>query len=318
MDIFLSILLNSIIPIYILIALGWILDKAFKMDMNTLIKINFYLFIPAFLFVNLLTTDITANLVGVLALTVLLVAVGYAMGAGVAKLLKMPKKTARVFENTLMFNNSGTVGVSLIALVYSGRPFVSGGDTQLLEAALSVQIIVMMAQNLCQNTIGVLNSGGDDATIREGLKRVVRLPVLYTIAAALLFKLLPLDLTVSPIWPALTHLRNGLISVVLITLGAQLSKTRFDFKAKTPYFTSLLKLIVCPMAAYVLIKLFGFTGVTAQASFILASTPVAVNTALLAQECKGDVEFAAQSVFISTLMSAVTMTIAVYLAYILF
>jgi len=56
----------------------------------------------------------------------------------------------------------------------------------------------------------------------------------------------------------------------------------------------------------------------AQAIFISSSTPTAVNTALIAVECKGDAEFAVQSITISTLLSAITMTAMVYLAYIMF
>ena len=57
MNIFSSIILNNIIPIFVLICLGYIIDKKFKPDMNTLTKINFYLFVPAFSFVNIYTTN---------------------------------------------------------------------------------------------------------------------------------------------------------------------------------------------------------------------------------------------------------------------
>ena len=109
-----------------------------------------------------------------------------------------------------------------------------------------------------------------------------------------------------------------MISIALVTLGVQLSKTRINFRIRTPYIAAFCKLICGPAAAFILIKLFGFEGVTAQAAFIASSAPTAVNTALLSIECKGDSDFAVQAVTISTLLSAATMTTAVYLAYVLF
>jgi len=319
MNIFLSIILNSIIPIFILISLGYITDKKFSLDLNTLTKINFYLFVPAFSFVNIYTTDISIDLIRVIALTVSLLCIHFVFGAGIAKLLKLPKKTVKAFENSVMFNNSGNIGISLMTLVFSNPPFVSdGGVAPFLEVALSVQVMTLLVQNLTTNTLGFINSGGEGMTIKSGIIRVIKMPTLYAIICAVLFKFMPFDFTVIPLWPALDYLKTGMISIALITLGVQLSKTRMNFKIKTPYIAAFCRLIGGPATAFVLIKLFGFEGVTAQAVFIASATPTAVNTALLAAECKGDIDFAVQTVTISTLFSAVTMTTAVYLAYILF
>jgi len=318
MNIFSSIILNSIIPIFILIFLGYIVDKKFKLDMNTLTKINFYLFVPAFSFVNIYTTDISIDLVRVIALAVTFLGINFVFGAGLAKLLKMPRKTGKAFENALMFYNSGNIGVSLMTLVFSNPPFIVDGEAPFLEIALAVQIMTLLVQNLTTNTIGFINSGGEGMTLKKGIVQVVKMPTLYTITCAILFKFLPFDFTVTPVWPVLEFLRNGMVSIALATLGVQLAKTRINLKMKLPYIAAFCRLIGGPAAAFVLIKLFGFEGILAQAIFISSSAPTAVNTALLSAECKGDVDFAVQTVTVSTLLSAATMTTAVYLAYVLF
>lgn len=317
MNIFLSIILNSIIPIFILILLGYIIDMKFKLDMNTLVKINFYLFVPAFSLVNIYTTDISIDLVRVIVLTVALLGINFILGTLLAKILKLPKKTGKAFENSVMFYNSGNIGVSLMTLVFSNPPFVIDGSAPYLEVALSVQIMTLLVQNLTTNTIGFINSGGDGMTLRTGIIRVLKMPTLYAIICAILFKFLPFDFKITPVWSVLAYLRDGLVSVALITLGVQLSKTRINFATKIPYIAAFCRLIGGPAAAFILIKLFGFEGVMAQAIFIASSTPTAVNTALLSAECNGDTDFAVQTVTISTLFSAVTMTTVVYMAYIL-
>lgn len=318
MDIFFSIILNSIIPIFILIFLGFIIDKKFAMNLDSLIKINFYLYVPAFSFVNIFITDISVDLIRVILLTVILLVINFIFGAVLAKLLRLPKKTGKAFENALMFYNSGNIGISLMTLIFSNSPFVVDGMTPYLETALSVQVMTLLVQNLTTNTIGFINSGGEGMTLKTGIIRVLKMPALYAIICAVLFKFVPFDFTVTPVWPALEYLRSGLVSVALITLGVQLSKTRLNIKLKTPYLAAFCRLIGGPAAALLLIKLFGFEGVLAQAIFIASSAPTAVNTALLSIECKGDSDFAVQTVTISTLFSAITMTTVVYLAYIIF
>jgi len=285
--------------------------------MNTLTKLNFYLFVPAFSFVNICSTEISAGLVRVVILNLTLVAVNFGVGSGLAGLLRLPKRTARAFENSLMFNNSGNIGVSLMTLVYSSPPFNSGG-APLLEAALSVQVMTLLVQNLTTNTIGFINGGGEGASVKTGIIRVIKMPTLYAVTLAISLKFLPFDISVTPMWPALSFLRNGLVSFALVTLGVQLSKARINLRLKTPYLAAFFRLIGGPSLAFLMIKLFGFEGVTAQAIFIASSTPTAVNTALLSLECGGDSDFAVQAVTVSTILSAVTMTATIYLAYVLF
>ena len=47
------IFMNSMIPIFILIGVGFILDKKFKLDLYTLSKLNFYILLPTFVFMML-------------------------------------------------------------------------------------------------------------------------------------------------------------------------------------------------------------------------------------------------------------------------
>jgi predicted permease len=288
------------------------------MDMNTLTKINFYLYVPAFSFVNIFITDISIDLIRVIILTVILLVINFIFGAALAKFLKLPKKTGKAFENAVMFYNSGNIGISLITLVFSNSPFVTDGMTPYLETALSVQVMTLLVQNLTTNTIGFINSGGEGMTLKTGIIRVLKMPAVYAIVCGVLFKFLPFDFSVTPIWSALVYMRNALVSVSLITLGVQLSKTRINLKMKLPYIAACCRLAGGPAIAFLLIKLFGFEGVLAQAIFIASSTPTAVNTALLSAECNGDADFAVQAVTISTLFSAITMTTVVYLAYIIF
>lgn len=318
MNVLFSILLNSIVPIFILISLGYIIGKKFDMDIGTLTKVNFYLFVPSFAFINIYNTNITPGLIKIILIGLVLLLVNFLIGAGTGRLLGLPTKSVKAFENSLMFNNSANIGIPLITLVFSNAPFVVDGQTPYLEAAISIQVMVMLVQNLTVNTLGFVNSGGEGMNAKAGLRKILRMPAIYVIPSAILLRLTPFDITATPLWPALEYLRAGLVAMALTILGIQLSQTKLNLKRKVPYLSVILRLIGGPVIALAVIHIFRLTGVAAQAVFISASTPTAVNVALLSVECKGDIEFAVQSVTLSTLFSAVTMTAAIYLSNVIF
>src|SRR5579863_478040 len=51
---FLYIAVNVILPIFIVMALGFLVSKFFTLDLASLSKLNFYIFIPVFMFYSLL------------------------------------------------------------------------------------------------------------------------------------------------------------------------------------------------------------------------------------------------------------------------
>ena len=99
------------------------------------------------------------------------------------------------------------------------------------------------------------------------------MPVIYMIPAAFILKLVPYDLTRIPVWIGLEYIKNGMISIALITLGIQLSKTKFQIRNRDAYTSVLVRLLGGPCIAFILIKLMGFSGALAQALMISTSVP---------------------------------------------
>src|SRR5256885_5151119 len=45
-------------------AFGWLLDRRFRLDISTLVKLNLYLFVPAFIFVQVVSSRVRAETAG--------------------------------------------------------------------------------------------------------------------------------------------------------------------------------------------------------------------------------------------------------------
>lgn len=318
MSIFLHILGNNIVPVFILIGLGFIVSKKFDLSVFTLSKLNFYIFIPGFIFVNLYTTNLSSDMLKIILYCILYLIANDLISRIISKIRKYDVGMTNAFKNSIMFNNTGNIGVSLITLIFGSAPFVMGGKAPYLNQALTVQIMILVFMNITMYTVGFYNAGRGKMNIKDSMVQIFTMPSMYVIPLALLLKYFQVDITTTPLWPTLEYIKSGLVPMALITLGVQLSKTELDFKNIDVNIAVFTRLILGPILALILIYSFGLSGVIAQTLLISFSVPTAVNTALIAVECDNYQSFASQEVMISTLYSAVTLTSAIYLARVLF
>ncbi len=318
MSVFLFILTNNLIPIFTIIIIGVFIGKKFHLDVFTLSKINLFVFVPIFVFVSIYTTQFPSNIFLALAVAILVLLLNWLLGRIIGRIRKYDDRLTNAFANSIMFYNSGNFGIPLITMVFSGKNFQVNGEMPYLGYALTIQVIVLIIQNTTTNTLGVFNANHSSGKFGEALKKALKMPALYFVICAFLLKYIPYDITQLPIWPAMSYVKNGLISLALLTLGIQLSQTKLELKNMDVYLSVLMRLIGGPVIAFLLVTLFGIKGIMAQVLIISSSVPTAVNTALIAVEFKNKPDFASQAVMVSTILSAVTLTGVIYGTSVLF
>lgn len=318
MIIMLDIFLHNIFPIFVLCGLGYLLSRKFELDIVTLNKINFYLLVPSFTFVYLYTTRIPIEMLKVLAASIILMILNFLVALIVSKFRGHSFSMKNAFVNSILFYNSGNIGVPLITLIFSSAPFLSGGKAPYLNIALTAQIMVLVVQDITTNTIGFFNAGRAHLKPKDSFKKILKMPAIYAIPSAFILKLIPTDMTILPFWPALEYLRNALVPVALIILGIQISKTKLHSINSTVIWSVLLRLVGGPLLAIGIINLFSLNGIAAQAFLISSAVPTAVNTALIAVEYDNEPEFSSQTVLISTLACTLTLAVVIHFSRVLF
>lgn len=310
MDIFLFVLFNNIMPIFIIVSLGYFLASKFKLDIFTLSKVYIFMFLPALVFMKVYQTDINLEFLKAILFAVFLLISLAGVGWIISRLMNHKVSISSALNNSIMFYNSGNFGLPLIMLVF--------GDTPYDSYAVSIQIMVLIVQSLTANSIGFFNAGRGQMHFKETIKKVLKMPPIYAISLAFIFKYINIDLSKYFFWPSIDYIRNGLVPVALLTLGTQLYNTKFNFRNWDVYIASFTRLLGGPILAYILINLMGIEGVMAQVLFISSSVPSGVNTALIAVEFNNEPDFASQVVMTSTILSAITLTGVIYLSQYLF
>lgn len=297
---FLEIFLNVCAPIFVVVGLGWVMDRKFRLHLDTLVKLNLYLMVPAFIFTRVLDTELGGSeTLKIVAFTLSTVFLMFIVSLVAAKVLRMGALEKQALSLATMFYNCGNYGLPLITLAFG-------------HEGAAVQVYVLATMNVATFTVGLFlaQEHGKAGAHWRALNGVLRQPTLYAVILGVICKSLGLNIKgITWLWEPLDLLQAGLVGIALVTLGVQMSQTRpAPFRA--PLWAALgVRLALCPILAIGLTKIFGFSPQAAASLILAAGAPTAVNTAMLAHEFGGDVSFATSAVYYSTLFSMVTTTV---------
>lgn len=304
----LDILLEVVLPVFVLIGAGSLMQRAFQLDLYTLSKINFYFITPAAVFMSMYLSEMSGELLGTIALFyALYVLILYLIGCIVAKSFKFSKGMKAAFNNSIMLDNAGNYGMPISALVFKGDPL-----------AASIQAFIMSMQSLLTFTYGVLSIQGAQlkGNYRSLIIGFLKMPVPYALLLGILWNALDAPLPTFISMP-LTYAQQSMVAIALLTLGAQIMKYPLRLGRLTVYVSMIVRLLIAPAIGLTLVYVLSLEGMTAQALIIASGMPTGVNASILAEEYRNEPDFAAQTVLISTLFNVITLIglIAIARAY---
>lgn len=297
----LQIFWQVIAPIFVLMGVGFVVQKRLGFDIKSLTRLNFWIFIPAFLFVRVVESKLSAHdLLSIVAHFSLVFLVLGAVTWWSATLIGAQDRLRRAMVSAVLFYNAGNFGVPAAQLAFGGA-----GD--------SIQAIVMMMQNTTNFTIGLaLHAGGREGSDwRESAREMLRLPMIHTLILAIAWRATGWTLPF-PIDKAVHYTADGLVPLALITLGAQMATLKSYRFHREMALSLFLRLVLAPLLALLFVRLMHLDGVLAQSLVVAASFPTAVNSALLAIEYDNEPDYSAAVVFYSTLASIFTVSFVIY------
>lgn len=303
MDYFFYIISNVMLPIFLIIITGAIMNVRFKLDINTLSKLHFNLLVPVLLFVKIYESDVEKSIIGqVTIVTAGSIGVIYLIALIIAKFFKYTKSETSVFINSSSFFNGGNFSLPLIFLLFNS------------PQAVSIQAIVMLVQTILFFTIGVFVAGTGERGPKEAILYIMKMPLIYSIILAFLLRATGITIY-SPIKESLDMLLNSFAALAIITLGAQLTQIKVNFSNAKVYISNILRLLVSPLVAYLWVMFLGIQGLTAQVLVIGLGAPTAVNVVIASIELDNEPEFASQAVFTSTLLASITLSLVIFLVF---
>lgn len=284
-------LVSIIAPVLICAAIGygWALKgRPFNTEMVT--HLVTAVGVPCLVFATLIKVDIDLSALGRMAIATVVAVVAMAIAG--AAILKLWGQSIRAFLPSMVFPNTGNMGLPLAMLAF-------GPEGMALAVSYFTVCIIF------QFTLGVALSAGT-----MSIPALLRVPTIYAMAIALIFKS---GGWAVPAWAfnTIEILSGFTIPLMLITLGISLQQLKVAQAFKSTM-VALTRLLLGFAAAWGVGLALGFEGDMLGVLILQSTMPVAVFNYLFAQRYDTEPEAVAGAVVLSTVISFATMPILIW------
>lgn len=310
---------NSLLPVILLVALGYILKKTHFFTAEFLRVANktvFRVLLPVLLFVNLAELDSFSQLKWDAVLYALaVIAILFCIGLFLAHITSDRCQKGVMLQGVVR-SNFALVGVPLAQLM--------AGDKGVQSAALlsAFTIPVFNVLSVIALSVYIQGEGGGKGRMAKTLRGILRNPLIIGVLAGILCVLLkplaghlPTGVTAfmgkfTFVGTVLEYLAKASTPVALLVLGGQFEKSSIKGLKKQIMLGVTGRLILAPLIGLggaVLLQKMGFLyfdNGTYAALIALFATPAAVASAIMAEEMGNDGQLAGQLVVWTTLLSA--------------
>jgi malate permease and related proteins len=286
---------NNILPIILLGSAGFVLGKVLHVEPNSLGRVVFYVFSPVLIFDIMIKNQLKfSEAAGIITFTTSIILMVGLITYIIGKLLKVERTALISILITSMFANTGNYGLPLVSFAFG-------------EKALPYAGIYFVTTTLLFYSLGVLLASLGHMNFKEALLGLFKVPTLYAVLLALIVNGFHIELPLA-INRAVELASGGTIPAMLVLLGLQMTHLEFSKNLRALQLSVVMRLLVAPILALLITGLFGIQGVARQGAMTQASMPSMVSSTVLASEYHLDSKLIAAVVFVSTLLSPLTLT----------
>ena len=243
----------------------------------------------------LVSAKLTGPAAGRMALMAVLVPVAMGLLARVAAIpLRLGRAELSAFLLVVMFSNGGNYGLPVVLFAFGNEALAHG-------------TVYFVTSSVLTYTAGTFIAASGRRSISQALRGIMKVPPLYGVVSALIVMTAGVSVPAALMRP-ITMLSDAALPLMVLVLGMQFERATLPKRPAVVAAAVALSLAAAPLVALALTSLLGLSGTARQAAVMLASMPVAVVTTILALEFDTAPEFVTNAVFLSTVMSPLTLT----------
>jgi malonate transporter len=300
------------VPIFALIAFGYsaVRFRLFPAEgVKALIAFVNNFATPCLLFQSILSSDFgSAFNLGIIGPFYLGAWACFAVGIVLGRLwFKLRAGESVAFGFSSMFTNTVLVGLPIMSRAY--------GDAALPVTLSVIGVHAALLLTTGMVTMELMRRDGKSlgATLAVAVRRVATNPLIWGIAAGMLASLIELKL-VEPAEAFFTMMSQAVVPVALFGIGGALNEFKLSENWRPALVAALMKLILHPAIAYVLmIWVLHIPMEIARYGILLAAMPAGVNIYVFATYYDRGVSVAANTILIATILSALTISAWLYI-----
>jgi predicted permease len=283
--------LAPVIPVFLLVAAGFLFAHWKKISLTSVTEIIVYLGTPSLVFGSLASKPLQPADIAVLFAGLLIIFA--AVGLLIRLYFFCFRFRSRGFALPTLFMNAGNMGIPLALFAF--------GQAGFQRATLMFVMITFL-----QYSLGIYILNG-----HSNWTEIFRLPLIYAAVAGLCVNLAQIEIPELLLQPV-TMLGQATIPIMLISLGYRLHQVE-SLQWGHALGGALLRIVGGFVSANIAAHLIGAEGVNRQVLLLYGPLPAAVVNFILTEKYRQDPGLAASIVVLSTLISVVTVPVVFWL-----
>lgn len=300
------IVINQVTTLFLLILTGFIIRKLgiINRELNKgLSDILLYVTLP-FSIVTSFNFPFSTTLLSNAAIVFLISVVIHLFAIFISKLLylRYPSATKRVLRTATIFSNCGFMGFPILEAVYGTQGVFYGA-------------FYVLTFNILIWTVGVnIFTGKQEAATWK----LASNPIGIAVVVGLILFVFSIKLP-EPIFNALRMVGSMTTPISMLIIGSLLVEIKLSevFTGFSLFYMTLIRLIILPLLAALCLMLLGIKGIIFGVPVLASAMPVAALVAVFAEKYGADALLASRAVFLSTVLSIITIPAMIILIQLL-
>lgn len=297
---------NIVLPIFLILSLGYILKKLKILDELTtknMNSINFKVFLPLLLFYNVYKTDLSVVFnPKLLIFSIISVILVFLLLFIIIPLLEKDNRKRGVIIQGIFRSNFVIFGVPVCEALF--------GQNATGVASMLIAIVVPLFNFLAVICLEIYRGGS--INFKKIIKGIITNPLIIASIIGLFFIYFKIKLP-TPIEKTINDISKIATPLAFILLGSSFTFSAFSLYIKQLSITILGKLIIVPGIVLYIAALLGFRNIELTCLLSVFASPTAVSSYTMAEQMDGDSILAGQIVVLTSIISIITVFLWIFI-----
>ena len=297
---------NIVLPIFLILSLGYILKKLKILDELTtknMNSVNFKLFLPLLLFYNVYKTDLSVVFnPKLLIFSIISVILVFLLLFIIIPLLEKDNRKRGVIIQGIFRSNFVIFGVPVCEALF--------GQNATGVASMLIAVVVPLFNFLAVICLEIYRGG--NINFKKIIKGIITNPLIIASIIGLFFIYFKIKLP-TPIEKTINDISKIATPLAFILLGSSFTFSAFSFYIKQLSITLLGKLIIVPGIVLYIAALLGFRNIELTCLLSVFASPTAVSSYTMAEQMDGDSILAGQIVVLTSIISIITVFLWIFI-----
>lgn len=297
---------NIVLPIFLILSLGYILKKLKILDELTtknMNSVNFKVFLPLLLFYNVYKTDLSVVFnPKLLIFSIISVILVFLLLFIIIPLLEKDNRKRGVIIQGIFRSNFVIFGVPVCEALF--------GQNATGVASMLIAVVVPLFNFLAVICLEIYRGG--NINFKKIIKGIITNPLIIASIIGLFFIYFKIKLP-APIEKTINDISKIATPLAFILLGSSFTFSAFSVYIKQLSITILGKLIIVPGIVLYIAALLGFRNVELTCLLSVFASPTAVSSYTMAEQMDGDSILAGQIVVLTSIISIITVFLWIFI-----